>query len=156
MGDLDCLKACPKCSRHVRCHERSCPFCGVSLQYFMRVPDYRVKTRLGRGATAALGAALGAAGFAFGCSSDNAPQPLYGAACSPPSCTFQRVATLAREGRPARGLAQTRRLGLPHALAPAAHLVVRDRADRSPLDVSRPCQVRHAERYLARWVRLDC
>jgi hypothetical protein len=87
MSELDCLKACPKCSRHVRCHERSCPFCGVSLQYFMRVPDYRVKTRLGRGATAALGAALGAAGFAFGCS-DNAPQPLYGAACSPPSCTF--------------------------------------------------------------------
>lgn len=54
----------------------------------MRAPEYRVKTRLGRGATAALGAALGAAGFAFGCSSDEAPVPLYGAACNPPSCTF--------------------------------------------------------------------
>ena len=52
----------------------------------MRAPEYRLKTRLGRGATAALGAALGAAGFAVGCDMSTA-QAVYGAACNPPSCT---------------------------------------------------------------------
>src|SRR5450432_2737906 len=87
MGDIDCLKACSGCSRHVRCGERVCPFCGAAVTVFMRAPEYRLKTRLGRGATFSLGAALGAIGFVLGCS-DDAPQPVYGAACNPPSCPF--------------------------------------------------------------------
>ena len=85
MGDIDCLKACPECRRHVRCGERACPFCGTALTFLMRAPEYRLKTRLGRGATVALGAALGAAGFVMGCD-DGTLVPLYGAVCSPPSC----------------------------------------------------------------------
>jgi len=83
MGEIDCLKACSSCGRHVRCHERSCPFCGVALTFFMRVPDYRLKTRLGRNAMFSVGAALGAIGFALGCSSGDNTTPLYGAACVP-------------------------------------------------------------------------
>jgi hypothetical protein len=86
MGDIDCLKPCVECNRHVRCGERACPFCGAAVGHFMRAPEYRVMTRLGRSATFSLGAALGAIGFAFGCSSDGAPAPEYGAPCSPPTC----------------------------------------------------------------------
>jgi hypothetical protein len=93
MGDIDCLKTCAECNRHVRCGERACPFCGAAMTHFMRAPEYRIKTRLGRGATFSLGAALGAIGFAVGCSSDDAPQPVYGAACNPPSCTFPSAGT---------------------------------------------------------------
>ena len=92
MGDIDCLKACSGCSRHVRCGERVCPFCGAAVTVFMRAPEYRLKTRLGRGATFSLGAALGAIGFVLGCS-DDAPQPVYGAACNPPSCPFTYAGT---------------------------------------------------------------
>jgi hypothetical protein len=88
MGEVDCMKACSQCSRHVRCGERTCPFCGTALTFFMRAPEYRLKTRLGRGATAALGAALGAAGFVVGCDLGGTAQPSYGGACRPPSCTF--------------------------------------------------------------------
>jgi hypothetical protein len=93
MGDIDCLKVCAECNRHVRCGERACPFCGAAVTHFMRVPEYRVMTRLGRGTTFSLGAALGAVGFAFGCSSDGAPAPEYGAPCSPPSCASPYAGT---------------------------------------------------------------
>ncbi len=83
MGEIDCLKGCWSCQRHVRCNERTCPFCGVALAFFMRAPEYRLKTRLGRGATFGLGAALSALGFALGCSGDNA-MALYGGTCAPP------------------------------------------------------------------------
>jgi hypothetical protein len=87
MADIDCLKACAECSRHVRCGERTCPFCGAAVTVFMRAPEYRLKTRLGRGATFSLGAALGAVGFVLACEADRT-QALYGAPCNPPSCTF--------------------------------------------------------------------
>ncbi|HWZ88307.1 MAG TPA: hypothetical protein VNW92_05635 [Polyangiaceae bacterium] len=87
MGEIDCLKVCSECSRHVRCSERTCPFCGTALTFFMRVADYRLNTRLGRGATAALGAALGAVGFVIGCNSEHS-EAVYGAPCNPPACTF--------------------------------------------------------------------
>jgi hypothetical protein len=88
MGDIDCLKVCAECNRHVRCGERACPFCGAAVTHFMRAPEYRMKTRLGRGATFSLGAALGAIGFSVGCSSDETTTPVYGASCNPPACTF--------------------------------------------------------------------
>ena len=84
MGEVDCLKACAECGRHVRCGEQNCPFCGAALTFFMGAPEYRLKTRLGRGATYAVGAALGAAGFVIGCESSTTP--LYGGACTPLSC----------------------------------------------------------------------
>jgi hypothetical protein len=84
MGEVDCLKACAECGRHVRCGEQRCPFCGAALTFFMRAPEYRLKTRLGRGATYALGAALGAAGFVIGCQSSTTSA--YGGACTPLSC----------------------------------------------------------------------
>src|SRR5450432_3601729 len=86
MGDIDCLKACAECNRHVRCGERICPFCGAAVTHFMRAPEDRLKTQLGRGATVALGAALGAIGFALGCGTKTTPA--YGSPCNPPSCTF--------------------------------------------------------------------
>jgi len=62
------LTVCPGCSRHVRCGERACPFCGAGVSSFARVLEYRVNTRLDRGLMISLGAALTAAGFAMGCS----------------------------------------------------------------------------------------
>ncbi len=82
---IDCLKACPACSRHVRCGERSCPFCGTAIQFFMSAPEYRLKTRLDRGAMFALGAAFGAAGILLACD-NGATGALYGGSCNSPAC----------------------------------------------------------------------
>lgn len=71
------LSECPECARHVRAGERACPFCGASVQFFISVPEYRLKTRLRRGQMLALGAALTAAGVA--CSSDEQVVAIYGA-----------------------------------------------------------------------------
>ncbi len=82
---VDCLKACPACSRHVRCGERSCPFCGTAIQFFMSAPEYRLKTRLDRGGMFALGAAFSAAGILLAC--DNGTTgALYGGSCNSPAC----------------------------------------------------------------------
>jgi hypothetical protein len=80
---VDCLKSCSGCNRHVRCGERSCPFCGTAIQFFMTAPEYRLKTRLNRSATFALGAAFGAVGILLGCDDSGTPEPVYGAACVP-------------------------------------------------------------------------
>jgi len=52
----------------------------------MRVPEYRLKTRLNRAQTLALGAALAAAGVA--CGNDAQTTAIYGAPCNPPECMF--------------------------------------------------------------------
>jgi hypothetical protein len=88
MPGVECLRSCPGCSRHVRCGERACPFCGLGLTRFLRAPEYRLKNRLDRGAIAALGAAFGAAGIVLACDTTGTVYPLYGAACVPPSCVF--------------------------------------------------------------------
>ncbi|HXK19238.1 MAG TPA: hypothetical protein VNG33_15600 [Polyangiaceae bacterium] len=75
---------CPGCSRHVRCGERACPFCGASVSSFARVLEYRINTRLDRYRSLSLGAALTAAGFVTNCS-ENAT-PVYGIACTPTTC----------------------------------------------------------------------
>lgn len=59
-----CLTVCPECNRHVRCGERDCPFCGARVSSFLRVQEYRLKARLGRGQGFSLGAALAAVGIA--------------------------------------------------------------------------------------------
>jgi hypothetical protein len=82
---VDCLKACSACSRHVRCGERTCPFCGTAIQFFMSAPEYRLKTRLDRGAMFALGAAFGAAGILLACD-NGATGALYGGSCNSPAC----------------------------------------------------------------------
>ena len=71
------LTNCPACARHVRAGERACPFCGANVQFFISVPDYRLKTRLRRGQMLAIGATLAAAGVA--CSSDDQVVAIYGA-----------------------------------------------------------------------------
>jgi len=76
-----CLSECPACSRHLRCGERSCPFCGAGVTSFMRVLDYRIKTSLNRSRLFSIGAALTAAGFTVNC--EVQPNPMYGAACVP-------------------------------------------------------------------------
>ena len=58
-----CLTVCPECSRHLRCGERACPFCGARVTSFLRVLEFRLKTRLNRGQGFSLGAALAAAGI---------------------------------------------------------------------------------------------
>jgi hypothetical protein len=80
-----CLSVCPECSRHVRCGERACPFCGAAVTSLMRVLEYRVMTRLDRTRAFSLGAALTAAGFATSCGEGG---PVYGAPCNPPGCMF--------------------------------------------------------------------
>ena len=84
---VHCLSECPACSRHLRCGERSCPFCGARVASMMRVLDYRVNARLSRSRIMSLGAALTAAGFAVGCD-DAVAVAIYGAPCNPPSCVF--------------------------------------------------------------------
>ncbi|MES1186603.1 MAG: hypothetical protein ABUL60_22510 [Myxococcales bacterium] len=59
-----CLTVCPECNRHLRCGERACPFCGARVSSFLRVLEYRLKTRLSRGQGLSLGAALTAVGIA--------------------------------------------------------------------------------------------
>ena len=81
---FNCLSACPKCNRHVRCGERACPFCGAEVTSFLRVLEYRVTNRLDRSRMFSLGAALAAAGFVTNCESQG--QAVYGAPCNPPAC----------------------------------------------------------------------
>jgi hypothetical protein len=50
----------------------------------MRVPEYRLNTRLTRAQVRTLGAALTAAGFAIAC--DTNVVPMYGIACETPNC----------------------------------------------------------------------
>jgi hypothetical protein len=90
MVGIECLGICPACNRHVRCNERSCPFCGVALALFTRAPEYRLKTRLDRNATFSLGAAFAAVGILLGCDSTHSGA-LYGGAapCRVPPCTVE-------------------------------------------------------------------
>lgn len=64
------LEPCPKCERHVRVSEQSCPFCGVDLaQSFAALPERKMPSaRMGRAALFAFGAAAAAtAAMTSGC-----------------------------------------------------------------------------------------
>ena len=74
-----CFTMCPGCSRHVRCGERACPFCGARVTSFIRVFEYRLKTRLNRGQGFSLGAALTAVGIAT--ASNDIGCAVYGVPC---------------------------------------------------------------------------
>jgi hypothetical protein len=58
------LLLCSACRRHVRCDERSCPFCAAALPALdaSEAPSPRSYAGLGRAALFAFGASLGAAG----------------------------------------------------------------------------------------------
>jgi hypothetical protein len=86
---MACLTACPECNRHLRCGERACPFCGARVSSFLRVLEYRLKTRLSRGQAFSLGAALTAAGFVTSCNENG--NPMYGLACAPTVCPDPKV-----------------------------------------------------------------
>lgn len=75
-----CLTVCPECNRHLRCGERACPFCGARVSSFLRVLEYRLKTRLSRGQGLSLGAALTAVGIAS-IGNDISCIAAYGGAC---------------------------------------------------------------------------
>ena len=75
-----CLTVCPECSRHLRCGERACPFCGARVTSFLRVLEFRLKTRLNRGQGFSLGAALAAAGIVTS-ASDLSCIAAYGSPC---------------------------------------------------------------------------
>jgi hypothetical protein len=77
-----CLTVCPECSRHLRCGERACPFCGARVTSFLRVLEFRLKTRLNRGQGFSLGAALAAAGIVTS-ASDLSCIAAYGSPCMP-------------------------------------------------------------------------
>lgn len=76
------LKPCGSCSRHVRTHERACPFCGGQLAFSEPVEELRLLSRLDRNTMVALGAVLSAAGIALGCR-EAAPIAIYGAPAPP-------------------------------------------------------------------------
>jgi hypothetical protein len=76
------LKPCGNCSRHVRTHERACPFCGEQLALSEAVEELRLLSRLDRSTMVALGAVLSAAGIALGCR-EAAPVAIYGAPAPP-------------------------------------------------------------------------
>ena len=61
------LMACPNCQRHVRSHERACPFCESALSLSEPIAELRLLSRLDRGRLVTIGAALSAAGIALGC-----------------------------------------------------------------------------------------
>jgi hypothetical protein len=75
-----CLTVCPECSRHLRCGERACPFCGARVSTFLRVLEYRLKNRLSRGQGFSLSAALTAVGIVAS-SSDISCIAAYGSPC---------------------------------------------------------------------------
>ncbi len=71
------LAPCPKCRRHVRVADGTCPFCAATI-----APDTRVvpgsSSRLARGVAfvfATSTAAVGASAVALGCSSETSPGP---------------------------------------------------------------------------------
>ena len=98
-----CLSECPSCQRHVRCGERACPFCGASVNTFIRVLEYRLLTRLNRSQALSLGAALTTAGFVASCDLfEGKGQPVYGAPCNPPGCVFPQAGS-ASAGTPNLG-----------------------------------------------------
>lgn len=74
-----CLTVCPACNRHVRDGEQACPFCGARVASFLRVLEYRLKTRLNRGRGFSLGAALTAVGIAT--ASNEVGCAVYGGPC---------------------------------------------------------------------------
>src|SRR5690606_6703274 len=61
------LVPCPSCSRHVRTHETSCPFCAAPLELSGAPPRRLPPMRLGRAATLAFGTLLGASALVTGC-----------------------------------------------------------------------------------------
>jgi len=82
LGVAGRLKPCGNCSRHVRTHERACPFCGEQLALSEPVEELRLLSRLDRNTMVALGAVLSAAGIALGCR-EAAPVAIYGAPATP-------------------------------------------------------------------------
>jgi hypothetical protein len=76
---------------------------------FIRVLEYRIKTRLDRGRAISLGAALTAAGFVTSC--NETATPLYGTPCNPPSCTFPNSGGMAGAAGAAQGIGGLRGLG---------------------------------------------
>jgi hypothetical protein len=73
------LKPCTACSRHIRIHESSCPFCGAALAEAFHTPPQwgNAPGRLARAAVAALGVAAGGASALEGCVQSSSP--VYGA-----------------------------------------------------------------------------
>jgi hypothetical protein len=65
------LLACPGCARHVRRTETCCPFCTAALDFSAVPPRPVPRTRLGRGAVFAFGAAL--SGQLAGCTTPSGP-----------------------------------------------------------------------------------
>jgi hypothetical protein len=61
------LKPCASCRRHVRCGETACPFCGAALRACLRIPEFKLKTKLNRGLLFSIGAALTSAGIVVNC-----------------------------------------------------------------------------------------
>src|SRR5882724_5355262 len=65
------LIPCPSCSRHVRKHEASCPFCNVGLS-LTHLPVHQLpRARLSRAATFAFGATLLSASALAGCGGES-------------------------------------------------------------------------------------
>lgn len=83
------LVACPSCTRHVRVHESSCPFCQHALSDAVRAtPEPRgPAVLLSRGALYAFG--VGALTVATACSSSSPAQVIVPYGIAPePDCVF--------------------------------------------------------------------
>ena len=65
------LEPCPVCWRHVRVHERACPFCRSELALSDVPPPIVPRSRLGRAATFAFGATLVGASALASCSDED-------------------------------------------------------------------------------------
>jgi len=61
----------------VRSGECACPFCGAALRACSKIYAFRLTTRLPRGLTRSIGAALAGAGIAVSCAGEGVP--VYGA-----------------------------------------------------------------------------
>lgn len=120
---MTCLTACPECNRHLRCGEHACPFCGARVSSFLRVLEYRLKTRLSRGQAFSLGAALTAAGFVTSCNESG--NPMYGLACTPTVCPEPKIGgsggTTGGAGNPTVDLGGTTNGGVAGSTGVAGH-----------------------------------
>jgi hypothetical protein len=67
------FEPCPDCSRHVRVHEMSCPFCGASLSLTQQPSTPSPLPRLARAAALALSAALASATVLASCGGRHRP-----------------------------------------------------------------------------------